>query len=63
MLSLSALLRLLAAAAIAPLAGPLSIVHNYAAEATYIGRVKADGTIGVLQQSGEVEPQLSCRKK
>ncbi|HEY5208180.1 MAG TPA: ABC transporter substrate-binding protein [Stellaceae bacterium] len=45
------------------IAGPLSIVHNYAAEATYIGRVKADGTIEVLQHSGEVEPQLSCRKK
>jgi urea transport system substrate-binding protein len=43
-------------------AGPITIVRNYAAEATYIGRAKADGTIVVLQQTPGVQPQLSCRR-
>ncbi len=43
-------------------AGPISIVSNYAAEATYIGRAKADGTIVVLEHSAVVDPQLSCKR-
>ncbi len=43
-------------------AGPISIVHNYAAEATYIGRAKADGTIVVLEHTPDVQPLLSCRR-
>ncbi len=42
-------------------AGPIAIVNNYAAEATYIGRAKADGTIVVLEHTPDVQPQLSCR--
>jgi len=44
------------------IAGPISIVENYAAEATYIGRAKADGTIAVLEHSAEVRPELSCKR-
>jgi hypothetical protein len=43
-------------------AGPISITHNYAIEATYIGRAKADGTIAVLEHSAEIEPQLTCKR-
>ena len=43
-------------------AGPLTIVNNYPAEITYIGRVGADGKITVLEHSAEVQPELHCRK-
>ena len=42
-------------------AGPIAIVHNYAAQATYIGRAKSDGTIVVSEHLPDVQPQLSCR--
>jgi branched-chain amino acid transport system substrate-binding protein len=43
-------------------AGPIAIVHNYASQATYIGRARADGTIVVLDHAPDVQPQLSCRR-
>ena len=43
-------------------AGPLTIVDNYPAEITYIGRAGADGKITVLEHSAEVQPELHCRK-
>jgi ABC-type branched-subunit amino acid transport system substrate-binding protein len=43
-------------------AGPISIVRNYAAEITYIGEAKGDGTIAVLEHSAEVQPELSCKR-
>lgn len=44
-------------------AGRITIMNNYAAEATYIGRAGPDGTIAVIDRSEAVQPQLSCRKR
>lgn len=44
-------------------AGTITIADHYAAEATYIGRVAADGTIAVIQRFDAVQPQLHCRRR
>jgi branched-chain amino acid transport system substrate-binding protein len=41
--------------------GPLTIMHRYAAEPTYIGRAAGDGSIAVVDSTAPIEPAVTCK--